>query len=613
MAADIEAVLSTRESLLVEAATGTGKTWAYLLPAILSGKKVVISTGTKTLQDQLFFKDLPFLKKSLSQPFVFSMMKGKSNYLCLQRFHQFFRQSRIEGFEVARHFELIRKFSVQTESGDRAELKALPEDSPLWQEVAIKSEACFGGKCADFSRCYLTRMKQSAAAADIVVVNHHLYFADLALRQGGYGEVLPHHDAVIFDEAHLLEEVATQYFGHSFSSYRIEDFLRDAEKEFRCAQVQGGEPFRHFKAIQRCSVAFFSHFKRHKLRCRLHARDFSPEALFDGKALFQALEHLNRGIGRIHLKSDGVTHLCERIEELLSDLALFLKAEKECDHLIYWAERRKQAVFLHASPLDVSEILRDRLFQGRIPTVLTSATLSSGGSFAFIKERLGIDAACEAIFDTSFDYRRQALIYLPTHLPSPASSRFIPDIADEIAQILALSGGRAFLLFTSWKNLEGVYSKLSGHLPFPLFKQGDQPKQALIEAFRRERASVLFGTSSFWQGVDVAGEALSCVVIDKLPFSSPDDPLTSARIEALARKGQAPFQAFQVPMAILLLRQGLGRLIRNKQDRGLIAILDHRIQTKAYGRQFLDALPPAPRTGELSKLRAFFKKCPPII
>jgi len=606
MAAAVEETLDASGSLLIEAATGTGKTWAYLIPAILSGKKVVISTGTKTLQDQLFFKDLPFLKKSLPQSFSFSMMKGKSNYLCLQRFDQFFQQSRIEGFEVARNFEIIQDWAMQTESGDHAELKTLPEDSPLWHEVSIKSESCLGGKCADFSRCYLTRMKQAAATADIVVVNHHLYFADLALREGGYGEVLPHHDAVIFDEAHLLEEVATQHFGISFSSYRIDDFVRDAEKEFRYSKPQNVDYFKAFKSILRYSAGFFRHFSRAKERYRLSERDFSPEALSDGASLFQALKQLDRRIGQLHLKSDGVAHLSERIEALLTDLQLFLKAEKRSEHFIYWAERRRQAIFLHASPLDVSEILYERLFQGKISIVLTSATLSSSGNFEFIKERLGINVAREAILETTFDYKKQALIYLPTHLSTPSSPRFPSDIAGEIIRILEVSKGRAFLLFTSWRNLEVVYQKLSGHLPYPLLKQGDQPKQALIEAFRAETSSVLFGTSSFWQGVDVAGEALSCVIIDKLPFASPDDPLTSARIEALARNGKAPFQDFQVPLAILSLRQGVGRLIRNNQDRGLIAILDHRIRTKSYGREFLAALPSAPQTSDFSEVLVFF-------
>ncbi|MBN4054710.1 ATP-dependent DNA helicase, partial [Nitrospira defluvii] len=355
------------------------------------------------------------------------------------------------------------------------------------------------------------------------------------------------------------------------------------------------------------SGRFFKHFRFGADRYRLTVGHFSSEVLNSGSELFNALKQLDRQVGKLQFKSDGISHLSDRIEALLSDLQIFLDEKKEDKQYIYWAEQRRQGVFLHCSPLDVAPILRDRLYRGEIPTIMTSATLSTEGSFDFIKERMGIDQADEVILDTIFDYEKQSLFYLPTHLPRPSDQHFLPAISEEIVLILQASQGRAFLLFTSWKNLEAVYALVSARLPYRLLKQGEQPKQVLIERFREDLPSVLFGTTSFWQGVDVEGEALSCVIIDKLPFASPSDPLTAARIEAIAKSGKEPFSSFQVPVAILALRQGIGRLIRNSRDRGLVTILDKRITTKDYGRQFLSSLPAAPRTRDFDDVAKFFK------
>lgn len=605
MAEAVVRALEERNTLLIEAATGTGKTWAYLVPAILSGKKVVISTGTKTLQDQLYYNDLPFLSRALSLPFNFSMMKGKSNYLCLHRFGQFQQQPSFEGFEAESHFGPLLQWSTTTKSGDRSELSDLPENSPIWQEVSVKGEACLGSGCPSYDRCYITRAKQEAAAADILIVNHHLFFADLVVKDFAFGEVLPHYDAVIFDEAHLLEDVATQYFGVSISSYRIEDFVRDAERELLFCQTQEKRSFDRCQDILNRSGRFFRFFHKGEERYRLVRKNFSQEVFSAGVALLQSLQMFRDQLGAMRLKSEGLLHLSERVDSLTADLTLFLD-DQEDDAFILWAEARKHGVFLHASPLDVSTILRDRLFEREIPTVLTSATLSSCGSFDYVKGCLGIEEAAEMVLTSPFDYGEQALIYLPTHLPSPSHPHYLSAISEEILKILEVSRGRAFVLFTSWKNLEGVYQNLSGRVPYLLLKQGDQPKHALIEVFRREVSSVLFGTTSFWQGVDVQGEALSCVIIDRLPFASPSDPLVAARIESLAEEGKDPFLTYQVPSAILLLRQGIGRLIRNRQDRGLIAILDSRISKKGYGRYFLSSLPPSPRTSFLRDVSGFF-------
>jgi len=606
MAEAVNDLLNTDRTLLVEAATGTGKTWAYLLPAILSGKKVVVSTGTLTLQDQLFFKDLALLSETLPRAFSACMMKGKANYLCLHRFYQSLQQTSLSGIGVSSDLALIQDWAMTTKSGDRAEIAGLSEHAAIWQDVSIKGDACLGGQCPEYSRCYLTRLKQEAAAADVVVVNHHLFFSDLSLKNNGYGEILPRYNAVIFDEAHLLEEVATQFFGISFSTHRIDDFVRDAERALRYGQKVDPACKEQCRILPRYAAEFFNHFRREHERYRLKARDFHPEVLSAGAALLQSFNQLERLIEKLPFKSDDIKHIAERIGPLLTDLSVFLAGNQVDQDLVYWGECRGNSVFLHTSPLDVSGILRQKLFQGDTPIVLTSATLSIQGHFDFVKTRLGIDDAEEMKLETAFDYEKQALLYLPPHLPPPASPNFASAISDEIVRILKKSEGRAFLLFTSWRNLEAVYQNISPRLPYRLLKQGMQPKQVLIEAFRKDISSVLFGTTSFWQGVDVAGEALSCVIIDKLPFASPGDPLTSARIETLGREGKASFVEYQIPLAILALRQGIGRLIRSRRDRGLIAILDHRITKKSYGKIFLDSLPNAPRTDDFRKVALFF-------
>lgn len=606
MAQAVDALMDSTGTLLVEAATGTGKTWAYLLPAILSGKKVIISTGTKTLQDQLFFKDLSLLALTLPHPFNACMMKGKTNYLCLHRFYQSLQQTTLSGMGVSSDLALIQEWAMTTKSGDRAEIANLSEHSHIWQEVSIKGDACLGGQCPEYSRCYLTRLKQEAAAADVVVVNHHLFFSDLSLKNNGYGEILPRYAAVIFDEAHLLEEVATQFFGVSFSNHRIDDFVRDAERALRYGQKIDPACKEQCHILPRYAAQFFKHFRKESERYRLRARDFYPEVLSAGAELLQSFKQLERLIEKLPFKSEDIRHIAERIGPLLSDLSVFLAGNKAEQDMVYWGEHRGNSVFLHTSPLDVSNILREKLFREDTPIVLTSATLSTQGHFDFVKTRLGIDKAEEMKLETAFQYEEQALFYLPVHLPPPASPRFAAAISDEIVRILQKSKGRAFLLFTSWRNLEAVYQDISQRLSYRLLKQGTQPKQVLIEAFRKDISSVLFGTTSFWQGVDVAGEALSCVIIDKLPFASPGDPLTSARIDALNQQGKASFVEYQMPLAMLSLRQGIGRLIRSRRDRGLIAILDHRITQKSYGKTFLKSLPNAPKTEDFKEVVSFF-------
>ncbi len=610
MAEAVSNALSEKKTLLIEAATGTGKTWAYLIPAILSGQKVVVSTGTLTLQDQLCNKDLPFLSKTLPRPFSFCMMKGKSNYLCLHRFYESLRQSTFSGFGISSEMEKIQEWAMTTKSGDRSELTGLSEASQAWQEVSIKGESCLGGQCPEYSRCYLTRIKQEAAASDVVVVNHHLFFADLSLKNQGYGEILPHYHGVIFDEAHLLEEVATQFFGVSLSHHRVDDFVRDAESALRYGQKIDSACFEQCKLLVQYASQYFKFFSKGPERYRLRKADFTAEIQTAGFELIQSFKHFGRLIEKLELKSDAIKAISERIALILTDLALFVDEKEAVSDRVFWVEHRRSGVFLHASPLDVSDTLKERLFSGDRAVILTSATLSARENFEFIKSRLGISFADEKKLGTAFCYEKQALLYLPEHLPAPASEKFILEISKEIIQILNQSQGRAFILFTSWKNLEAVYQQIKDHVPYRLLKQGDQPKHALITLFKKEKSSVLLGTTSFWQGVDVEGEALSCVIIDKLPFASPGDPMTAARIEVLQEQQKDPFYHYQIPLAILSLRQGIGRLIRNSKDRGLIVILDHRITKKGYGKLFLDSLPPAPKTADFKQVVSFFKQYP---
>ncbi len=630
MAEAVASALEANETLLVEAPTGTGKTWAYLIPAILSGKKVLISTGTKTLQDQLYQKDLPLLASLMPSSFTASVLKGKSNYLCRYRFDPWREQSAF--LDMDPDAETLKSWAQTTATGDRAEVVSLSEEAQVWQEVSVKGEACLGGKCPEYERCFITRAKLSAAAVDIVIVNHHLFFADLALKEGSYGAVLPHYDAVIFDEAHLLEEVAEQYFGISMSSYRVEEFARDALREF----VSHKDPscVGPCRNILEKSRTFFEPFRQDQTRYRLTKEQMTPKMQEAGGQLILSLDRLREAMGRLRLQHEGISHLAERIERLQEEISLFLTIEEGT--YLYWVETAQTGVFLHASPLDVSTLLGERLFRRGIPMILTSATLTSPrphppqgshpsqvsqtsqgshpsqtpkvacGDFDYIKDRLGIDLAEEMTLPTPFDYEKQTLLYLPRHLPPPSSDRFIAAISDEIVRVLQETGGRALLLFTSWKVLTAVHRNISPCLPYRLLKQGDQPKQALLDLFRREVSSVLFGTASFWQGVDVPGEALSCVIIDKLPFASPSDPLVAARVASLTQEGKDPFLSYQLPAAILLLRQGFGRLIRSRNDRGMIVILDHRVTKQWYGKFFLKSLPPARKTHAFEEVHAFF-------
>ncbi len=620
--------------LLAEAETGTGKTLAYLAPAVLSGHRVLISTGTKNLQEQIYFKDLPQLRAALGIDFSATYMKGRNNYLCLHRFDAL-REILDSGSDVARPMSpaervflpIIERWSRTTETGDKAEIEDLPEDLPVWASIAASAENCLGTDCPQYDSCFVTRMRQRAAESDLVIVNHHLLCADAAVRQSAYGEVIPACSHAVIDEAHQLEDIATQYFGISVSNYRLEELVRDvnhvlARKDALSSHMELRRAAEHVS--ERSSVFFgalatelfaSSRSTAAEERIRLAPHLLAPVFPY-GVELIGALEALaavirppDAAAGASPPTSEALEDLdamVRRATEIKDELRFVLKAS-DADY-VFFLELRGRGVFLRASPIDVSAIVRDLLLDRFRGTVLTSATLSVDESFDYIRARLGIKRAREVRLSSEFDYARQAILYLPPRMPDPRSPSFSEAAAREVVEILRRTEGRAFVLFTSYAMLRAVLPMAETALSYPILVQGTAPRSILLHQFRTTANAVLMATSSFWQGVDVIGEALSCVIIDKLPFASPGDPVTAARIEAIGNRGGKPFADYQVPLAILTLKQGLGRLIRHRNDRGVLSILDPRIRTMAYGRRFLDSLPPAPVTSSLTAVGAFFKQ-----
>ena len=615
MAKAVRNAIEANHHLCVEAGTGTGKTLAYLVPAILSNKRVVISTATKNLQEQLFLKDIPFLEKAFRRKFSVCYMKGRSNYLCWNRLEEMDGAAYLFSPHDPEYLRLIKKWAQKTATGDRAELSELPEDILLWHHLDARREICTGQKCRNFDACFVTRVRQQALQSDIIIVNHHLFFADLALRQGDFGSVLPDYSIIVFDEAHELEDVATQYFGVMISNYRIEELARDVDKVLvetgSSSAFLSGQIAKLTERAKEFFAAFQAREGRHVLqplgseagvRRGLRGSGMAGEA-YGG--LRTQLEVLRTALKNLSVQSDGIDALARRCLELENDLAVILESESK-EH-VFWCEIRGRGIFLWASPINISSIMRDRLFTCVDSAILTSATLSTGGNFQFAKSRLGLEEAEELIVPSHFDFARQSILYIPRNIPEPREEGWLGHACKELETILHASRGRAFLLFTSYSQMEQVYDSLKSSLPFPMLIQGEKSKTALLESFRNTPHAVLFATSSFWQGVDVQGEQLSCVVIDKLPFSVPSDPVVAARIAQINESGGNAFYDYQIPTATILLKQGMGRLIRSKTDRGILALLDKRILTKSYGRMFLRSLPPAPLTNDSKHICNFLE------
>ena len=616
MAVAVADIFESGGTLLAEAGTGTGKTLAYLIPALLSGRRVLVSTGTKNLQEQLYFKDLPLLHEALDIPFKATYMKGRNNYLCLHRFEAACDSPMPRPTTDHAYLTILKEWAQQTEIGDRAELEDLPDDLPLWSEVSATQETCLGTECPKYNDCFVTQMRQRAIESDIVIVNHHLLCADAAVRQSGYGEVIPDYSFAVVDEAHQLEDVATQYFGISVSTFRVETLILDG---FRL--VEAGLPLDPVPAdtvraalgqVRDGAHAFFttvltktrgSKSEPVGVRSRIDAAWFEPVADL-GRALLDALSSLESELGLLTDPPEDFRALEHRVHEVHNNLRFTLQASDPA--YVFFLEIRNRGVFLRASPIDVSTMVRDSIWERLDGNILTSATLAVDGNFDYIRTRLGVGPAYELRSPSEFDFGHQAILYLPRRMPDPRTPGFTRAAAVEIIEIIKRTAGRALVLFTSYSNLYGVRDIITeAGLDFPLFVQGSAPRSTLLRDFRQTANAVLLGTSSFWQGVDVVGESLSCVIVDKLPFVSPGDPIAAARMKALVDRGEDPFTDYQVPLAILALQQGLGRLIRHRSDRGVLAILDPRVRTKGYGQRFLASLPPAPITHDVEEVGRF--------
>ena len=617
MARAMERALAEKRHLIVEAGTGTGKTLAYLLPALRLGQRVIISTGTRNLQEQIFFKDIPFLE-SLLGPLQVSYMKGRSNYLCRHKLYALRDQPILTGVEMVDQYSAISEWEQTTEHGDRAELSTLPENSPLWSRLDARGEACLGSTCPNYEACFITQMRRRALESDIVIVNHHLFFADMALRRQAQNApdvgVLPEAAAVVFDEAHELEEIASSYFGVSLSNLRFEEMARDVEILLRAKRSLSAALTTAAELVRERARMFFGALPEPKgAEGRMPFADREEFLEQSGDLYLGVLNALDRLTGELE-RLRGVEEasgLKKRGLELRSQLEFLLESTDR--GFVFWIERRSAAgmrqtgtTWLQATPIEVASLLANDLFECVPSVVLTSATLTVQGNFEHIRHRLGMTTARELVVPSHFRYGEQALLYLPPEMPDPREANFTNAAVDKICQVLEITEGRAFCLFTSYSQMRQVYEQLLARVRFPLLLQGTAPRNALLEEFRITPNAVLLGTSSFWQGVDVQGEQLSCVIVDKLPFAVPSDPVVAARMKAIEAEGGNPFAEYQIPTAVIALKQGFGRLIRSLNDRGVLVLLDPRLQRQRYGRVFLESLPPYRVTQKIADVEAFF-------
>lgn len=605
MAVRVEQALAARETVVIEAGTGTGKTFAYLVPALLSGERVIVSTGTRNLQDQLYHRDLPNVCKTLKVFPKRALLKGRSNYLCRQRYDETKLSGRLPTKDAVRDLQIIARWLPGTHSGDLAEVAALPEDSALLPMVTSSNENCLGGDCPQYQECFVVQARRTAMEADVVVVNHHLLLADLALKEEGFGELLPGAAAIIIDEAHQLAETATNFFGVTLSSRQINELLRDTESAYLIHARDQAEIGDALRRVQKAAQDFRLALGADKQRAPLAPVMARPDVQRARDELFDALLSLREPLIVAAPRSEILEQCLERVEEQLARWKQIISDTGIND--VRWFETYRNGFSLNSTPLSVAEPFQRQIqrYQGAA-WIYTSATLAVNRGFAHFTGQLGLNGAATLALDSPFRYREQALMYVP-NLPTPDQPQFNAELLRAVLPVLAASRGRAFLLFTSYRALEWFAQELPKHVHWPVLVQGSLPRNALIERFRQLGNAVLLGTSSFWEGVDVRGDALSVVIIDRLPFAAPDDPVLKARVEACRRQGGEPFGDLQLPRAVIALKQGAGRLIRDVDDRGVLMIADNRLLTKNYGRVFLASLPSMPMSRDLRDVQDFFQ------
>jgi ATP-dependent DNA helicase DinG len=607
MASAVESAIGDRAELVVEAGTGTGKTYAYLVPALLSGRRAIVSTGTKALQDQLFHRDLPRVREVLGIKLKAALLKGRANYLCRHRLEQTLKDGKLPSRAEVAQLQNIRAWAFRTKSGDRAELAAIPEDAPLWARVTSTSENCLGSECPFFNECFVVKARREAQDADLLVVNHHLLFADLAIRREGFGEILPGAELFVLDEAHQVPELAGQFFSETVSSRQLVELEADALREAAAASgakaaVEAlGHPLE--PAVRELRLALAGQ----KTRGAWPAALDLPAVASAFVKLQAALEQLHEALEPLAERSTGLASCLARAGLLIQRLERLAAAPKE--GYVHWFELYERGFVFAITPLDVAEPLSQFRAQTRASWIFTSATLAVAGGFELFRAQMGLEDPETLLLPSPFDYARNALCYVPRDLPLPNAGDYTDAVVAALRPVLAASNGRAFLLFTSHRALKRA-AELLADCGYPLFVQGTRPRAVLLEEFRRSGNGVLLGAASFWEGVDVKGEALSVVAIDKLPFAAPDDPVLEARLSAIREAGGNPFAEHQIPSAALALKQGVGRLIRDVGDRGVLVLCDPRLFSAGYGRTFRACLPPMPISRELADVEAFFAPIP---
>jgi ATP-dependent DNA helicase DinG len=602
-----EAIEGTRV-LVAEAGTGTGKTFAYLVPALLAGGKVIVSTGTKTLQDQLFDRDLPAVRNALASGATTALLKGRANYVCLYRLRRASGEGRFASRDDAAQLRQIERFAALTTSGDRADLADVPEDAPVWAHATSTRDNCLGQSCPDYKDCFVMRARKNALAADVVVVNHHLFFADLVLREEGISELLPACNTVIFDEAHQLPETARMFFGETVSSAQLVDLARDVRVELRAAGGASPDLEKIATRLEKAARDLRLAFGEPSVRLAWNQALRLPEFAGAVEKLAGILHLIEEALAAQAGRAEGLDSCARRASAARHTLVRLREADAATE--VRWVEVFNQAVQLHLTPLSSAELFRRQMSDHPRAWIFTSATLAVGEDFGHFTRELGVGEAQTRRWASPFDFRQQALLYVPKALPEPSEAGFTEAVIEAALPVLRASEGRAFLLFTTLRALRKAHELLRDRVPYPLLAQGTGSRSQLLARFRALGNAVLLGSQSFWEGVDVRGEALSLVVIDKLPFAPPDDPVLAARIDAIRASGGNPFNDLQLPQAVLQLKQGAGRLIRDEADRGVLMLCDPRLISKPYGRRILHSLPPMKLTRELAEVESFFARIP---